>query len=102
MARSSRMLRSSSATRMRASGMVTWQAEREDGADPAGGADVHRPPVVLDDPVHEGEPQAASTRLGGEERLEDVLQILGGDAAARVRDLETEPLVCRARRDAQL
>src|SRR5262245_57569973 len=80
----SRMLGSSSTIRRRGSGMTGRQADGEGGAEARGAADVDVASVVLDHPVHEGEPESTASRLGGVERLEDVEKILGHDSLAGV------------------
>src|SRR5439155_1904861 len=80
MASSSRMLCSSSTTRTRMSGMRGRQGEREGAADARTALHVDLAAVVLHDAVHKGQAQPGAVGLGGEERLEDVAEIAGGDA----------------------
>src|SRR5207253_10665097 len=49
--------------------------------------------VGLDDAVDDGEAEAGAPLLGGEERVEDALQVVGADALARVGDLEQRLVV---------
>ena len=42
--------------------------------------------VGLEDPAAEGEPDAGSILLGGEEEIEDFWQVIGVDAGAVVAD----------------
>src|SRR5438552_10467449 len=71
-ARSSRMLRSSSTTRTRVSGMAGRQRHREHGPEAGRATDVHLAAVLLHDPVDERESEPGAVGLGGEEGLEDV------------------------------
>src|SRR5260370_1187874 len=102
-ARRSRMLRSSSATRTRVSGIARGQGDRERRAEAGRAAHVDVATVLLHDPVHEREPEAGALRLGGEEGLEQVREVAGGDAAAGVAHAELqEPARRRGGADAQL
>src|SRR5438132_638787 len=78
-ARSSRMLRSSSTTRTRVSGMAGRQRHREHGPEAGRAADVHLAAVLLHDPVDERESEPGAVGLGGEEGLEDVGEVVGRD-----------------------
>src|SRR5262245_38990949 len=62
------------------------QEDAEAGAFAGAGVHVHAAAVAGDDAVTDGQPQAGALadRLGGEERIEDVGQVLSGDAAAVV------------------
>ena len=66
------------------------QVDHEARASPLLAVDAHDAAVRLDDAVDGGEPETgpAPLRLGGEERLEDPVQVLSRDADARVRDRE--------------
>src|SRR5262245_52233292 len=82
----SRMLCSSSTISRRSatSGLDVREQDHEAGTAAAGGLDPDLALVLLDDPVHDGQPQAGPVGLGGEEGLEDVGQVLGGDAGTGV------------------
>src|SRR2546423_15662210 len=84
MPRSSRMLCSSSTTRTRASAMTARDPECEGAA--AAGRRVHLDlaPVVLEDAVHQGQPETAAAGLRREERLEHVGGVAPPDAAAGI------------------
>src|SRR5439155_1312291 len=84
-ASNSRMLRSSSTTRTRVSGMAIRQRHREHGPEAGRAADVHVAAVLLDEPVDEREAEPGAPGLGGEERLEDVGEVVGRDAVPAVR-----------------
>src|SRR5437870_7801285 len=92
-ARSSRMLRSSSTTSTRVSGIAGGQREGECRAEARRAAHVDLASVLLDDAVDEGEPKPGPLRLGGEKGLEDVGEVAGSDAVAGVahRNLERVP-----------
>src|SRR5882724_6676714 len=89
-ARSSRMLRSSSTTSTRVSGMAGGKGEGERRAEARRAPNVDLAAVLLDDAVDEGESQSRSLRLRGEEGLEDVREVARRDALAGIghRDLE--------------
>src|SRR6185436_16189467 len=101
MARSSRMLCSSSTTSTRMSGM-RGQGEGEDGAHAGAALDVDLAAVVLHDPVHEGETEAGPGGLGGVEGLEDMSEIVAGDPLAGVGDPKEQPATRHRHRDLQL
>src|SRR5881409_3874367 len=90
MARSSRMLRSSSTTSTRVSGIAGGKREGECRAEARRAAHVDLASVLLDDAVDEGEPKSGTLRFGGEKGLEDVGEVAGSDAVAGVahRNLE--------------
>src|SRR5437899_12305480 len=81
-ARSSRMLRSSSTTSTRVSGIAGGKRESECRAEARRAAHVDLASVLLDDAVDEGEPKSGTLRFGGEEGLEDVGEIAGSVAVA--------------------
>src|SRR5882724_7137291 len=89
-ARSSRMLRSSSTTSTRVSGTAGGKREGERRAEVRRAVHVDLASVLLDDAMDEGEPETGALRLGGEEGLEDVGEVAGADALPGVahRDLE--------------
>src|SRR5947208_6220948 len=68
------------------------QEDRESAALPQLALDLDPAAVLGDDPVRDREPKARPLpdRLGGEERLEDVRQVVARDAAALVRDRDAE------------
>src|SRR5215470_8928071 len=101
MARSSRMLRSSSTTRTRVSGMAR-QGEGEGGAEAGRAAHVDLAAMLLDDPVNQREPEPRPLFLGREERLEEMGQIARRDAFARVTDRDLEALAANGGCDAEL
>src|SRR3989442_5364435 len=70
-ARSSRMLRSSSTTRTRVSGMAGRQPHREHCPEAGRAADVHLAAVLLHDPGDERESGPGAVGLGGDERVAD-------------------------------
>src|SRR3989442_15996430 len=78
-ARSSRMLRSSSTTRTRVSGMAGRQRHREHGPEAGGAPDVPLAAVLPHDPVDQREAQPGAVGLGGEEGLEDAGESVGRD-----------------------
>src|SRR5512134_2272752 len=86
----SRMLCSSSTTSTRASGMSGRKRDGEGAADARPALHVDLAPVILDDPMHESQAEAAAARLGGEERLEDLAEIGGRDALAGVVHAQNE------------
>src|SRR6202020_1505350 len=49
--------------------------------------------ILLDNALREAEPQTPATLLGGESRLEHLLQLAAGDALARVRDVDQYSLL---------
>src|ERR1043166_1306021 len=65
------------------------KVDAEGAAEAGGGLDFDSAPVLLHDAVTDREAKAGapSRRLGGEERLEDLGQVGGGDAGAGVRHL---------------
>src|SRR5467141_474297 len=88
--------------RTRRSGMAGRQAEGERRAEARGAADVDLAAVLLDDPVDEGESEPGPLRLGGEERLEDVGQVVGPDAFAAVGHRDFQAVTNDLGRDAEL
>src|SRR5207253_3371034 len=68
------------------------QEDRESAALPHLALDFDPAAVLGDDPVRDREPEARPLpdRLGREERLEDVRQVVARDAAALVRDRDAE------------
>src|SRR5882724_11912973 len=68
------------------------QEDRESAALPHLALDLDPAAVLCDDRVRDGEPEARPLpdRLGGEERLEDVPQVVARDAGALVRDRDAE------------
>ena len=58
--------------------------------------------VLLDDPVDERESEPGPFRLGGEEGLEDVGDVGGGDPVAGVAHRDLERLAANGGGDAQL
>jgi hypothetical protein len=48
--------------------------------------------VGLDEALTDGEAQARPLVLGGEERIEDIVQVVGADSFARVLDLKLDEL----------
>src|SRR5438093_6361177 len=86
MARNSRMLFSSSTTRMRTSGISGGKCDGDGGSLAAEAADVDVTAVLLHDPMNQCQPDAAALGLRREEGLEDVRQVGGADAGTRVRD----------------
>src|SRR5437899_2381671 len=89
-ARSSRMLRSSSTTSTRVSDMAGRQSQGEGRAQARRAPNVDLAPVLLDDTVDQREPEPGSFRLGGEEGLEYVRDVGGGDALAGIADRDLE------------
>ena len=63
------------------------QKDRESRADPQLGLDAQLAAMASDDGEHGGEAQAGAGLLGGEERVEDLVEVLGLDAAAVVPHL---------------
>src|SRR5207245_7834652 len=64
------------------------QCDVEGRAAPFAAAQFDRPTVRLDNALRDPQPQAGALRLlGGEERLEDVRDVLLGDAVASVPNL---------------
>ena len=70
----------------------TRQQHLHDGAAPAFGLDPDLSAALVGEPLDHGQTQASTrfVRLGGEERVEDPLQIAMGDAPAVVRDLHQD------------
>src|SRR5213078_1418955 len=102
-ASNSRMLRSSSTTRTRVSGIAGGQRDRERGPEARRAPHVHLPAVLLDDPVDEREAEPGAPGLGGEERFEDVGEVLRRDAVPGVGDPHLQLAAGDRRRpDAQL
>src|SRR5207249_8378458 len=101
-ARSSRMLRSSSTMSTRVSGMAGRQGKGKGRAQARRAADVDVPPVLLDDAVDEGEPEPGPLRLGREEGLEHVGDVARGDALAGVADRDLERVAPNGDGDAKL
>src|SRR6185503_10065867 len=87
----SRMLCSSSTTSTRISGIANREGESEGAAGAGPALDVDVAAMVLHDPVNEGEADAGSARLGGEEGFEDRAEIGGRDALAGVVHPDHEP-----------
>ena len=52
---------------------------------PTVGIDADLAAVLADDGEHGGEAEAGAVLLGGEERVEDLVEVLGLDAAGRCR-----------------
>src|SRR5215831_16591329 len=102
MASSSRMLRSSSATRMRALAMAPRKPDGEHAALAGRRACLHQAPVILGDAVNEGETEAAALGLRGKERLEEVREVAGGDAVPGVGHDDLQPVLVRPRGHPQL
>src|SRR5688500_7831432 len=98
---SSRMLCSSSTTRTRASAMM-GNPEGEGAAAARGRLDIDLAAVVLEDPVNQGEPETAATRLGREEWLEDMGDVTAADPVAGVFDADDQRFIHGARGDAEL
>src|SRR5262245_14070621 len=69
-------------------GVANWKIDRDFHADRCTIADAGRTAVQLDDALDDGEsePDAASRRLGREERVENLADRLDVDAVARVGD----------------
>src|SRR5262249_61923990 len=63
------------------------------------------PAVIIDDLLHDGEPEPGAALLAGREQLEQPALHLGGDAGPVVGDLEHDPAlrpdVVDVRRDAE-
>ena len=51
-----------------------------------------RTPEALDDIPRDGETEPGAGAAGGEERVEDARQVLGGDAGAAIADLDRDPV----------
>src|SRR5713101_4473945 len=102
MSSSSRMLRSSSTTRTRALGMARGQMEGELGAQSAFASDRDFAAVLLGDSVREREPEASALMARGEERFEDVGQILGENSLAAVRHRQLDHTGVKTAVDPQL
>src|SRR3989475_5563117 len=83
-ASNSRMLRSSSTTRTRVSGIAGGQRDRERGPEARRAAHVDLAAVLLHDPVDEREAEPGAPGLGGEERLEDGGAVVRRDAVPAV------------------
>src|SRR5437870_2141645 len=83
-ASNSRMLRSSSTTRTRVSGIAGGQRDRERGPEARRAAHVDLAAVLLHDPVDEREAEPGTPGFGGEERLEDVGEVVRRDAVPAV------------------
>src|SRR5438132_1999885 len=101
MARSSRMLRSSSTTSTRVSGMA-WQGKGERRAQARRAAHVDVTAVLLHDAVDQREPESGSLRFGGEEGLEDVREVARGDALAGIAHGDLERVPTNRRGDPEL
>src|SRR5512132_2090007 len=99
---SSRMLCSSSTTRTRVSGIGGRKVDGERGPGPAHAVDFDLAAMLLHDPVDEREADAAAVALRGEERLEDVADIVEGDPFAGIADGELQPPTMLGGTDAQL
>src|SRR5438105_6582112 len=91
-ASSSRMLRSSSTTRTRVSGIAGGQRHRERGPEAQRAPHVHLAAVLLDDAVDEREAEPGAPGLGGEERLEDVGEVVRCDPVSAVEDRKSTRL----------
>src|SRR5437762_2304334 len=101
-ARSSRMLRSSSTTRTRVSGMAGREGEGKGGAQARRAPNVDVPAVLLDDAVDEREPEARPLRLGREEGFEHVRDVARRNALAGIADRDLERVAANGDRDAKL
>src|SRR3989442_7783665 len=102
-ASSSRMLRSSSTTRTRVSGIAGGQRDRERGPEARRAAHVDLAAVLLHDPVDEREAEPGAPGLGGEERLEDLREAVPCDPVPAVGHPHLQLLArCRRRAHAQL
>src|SRR5262245_59266413 len=101
MSSSSRMLGSSSTTRTRALGMALRQAQRElrTGVPAPRG---RLAAVLLCDPVDEREAEPAFPIAHGEERFEDVRQLVGQNAVAGVGEGHLDDTADGGRSDPQL
>src|SRR5438552_18866249 len=86
------MLRSALTTRARRAGMAGGKVQRDRRAEAWRAAHVDLAAVLLDDPVDERESEPGPLRLRGEERLEDVGQVVGPDALAVVGDRNLQPV----------
>src|SRR5262245_21321024 len=101
-ASSSRMLRSSSTTRTRVSDIASRQRQGERRPEPRRATNIDLTAVLLYDPVHERQPQPGPFRLCGEEGLEDVGDVRGGDPVAGVAHRHLEYRAPHGDRGAQL
>src|SRR6266513_1618032 len=94
-ARRSRMLRSSSTTRTRVSGIAGGEGDHERRADAEGAAQVDLTAMLLHDAVHEREPKARALGLRGEEGLEHMGEVAGRDAGAGIAHPELQAVAGR-------
>src|SRR5271155_1729361 len=67
-----------------------WEFNMERGSSAGGGSYVALAGVVLADPVAhaKAEPGAAGARLGGEKGIKNLMNVLAGNAVARIRDFD--------------
>src|SRR5690242_1031466 len=79
-----------------------WQRYRKRGAHARLGGTTDLSPVRIDDPLADVQAQARPGLLvlfaGRVVRIEDVRQVVGRDAGARVRDLDLRAVAARAAR----
>src|SRR5262249_2070331 len=65
--------------------------DRPPGAAAGPGARDHAPPVVLDDALHDRQPEPGASPASGEERLEDAWQVLGAEPRTLVLHAAVDP-----------
>ena len=73
--------------------MVSRNAKREGTAAAGGRFDIDLAPVILQNAVNQGQAEATAARLGGEERFEDMADIVTSDPVAGVFDLYHQVLL---------
>src|SRR5262245_12874143 len=101
-ASSSRMLRSSSTTSTRVSGMTGGQGKGERRTEARRALDVDLAAVLLDDAVDQRESESGAFGFRGEEGLEEVREIGCGDALTVVAHRDLQPIATDRGADPQL